>query len=110
MTAETVTESSLMSPFSRWTAELRHYGAFCDRFGRVSIWAFIMNLGKNRRKKCRGKNGRGEKRQSEEIAEGKRRQNDNLKNNFSATANIFLRNFFFTLTELNLQTSFIRII
>ena len=27
-----------MSPFSRCTAELRHYAAFCDRFCPMSIW------------------------------------------------------------------------
>ena len=34
------------------------------------------------------------------MAEGKKRKNNNLKSNFSATANIFVRTFFLRLLNL----------
>ena len=47
-----------------------------------------------REKKAKGKNSPWKK------AEGKERKNNNLRNNFSATANIFGRNFFLRLLNL----------
>ena len=66
-------------------------------------------------KKGRGKKGRWKKWQwikwpMENGRRKKKRKNNHFKTYFSATANIFVRNFFFSNTPFNLRTSFIRII
>ena len=51
-------------------------------------------------KKGQRKNGQGKKWPMEQMADGKKRKNNNLKSNFSANANIFVRNFFLQLLNL----------
>ena len=86
--------------------KLREFGKICFHLiSQVFVRMDILNVGKN----SRGRKGRGKmarkKRPREKMAnrtngrwkkaEGKKRKNNNLKSNFSATADIFVRIFFY---------------